>query len=681
MTVVLPIASPSIVRSQRWFVRQSRIPRIRSMRQFAEEEVVIPDGPFEGRRYRIHRQPYAGLWFDAVDSRRWNRHVATGPTQSGKTLSCFVIPIMYHLFEVGETVICGTPSMEIAGDKWRIDLEPVIRRSRYRDWLPKFGKGSKGGVPDSLTFSNGATLKFMTGGGGDKKRAAFTGRVLVVTETDGMDESGGQSREADKITQLEGRTRAFGDQKVVYLECTVSVEEGRTWREYQGGTCSRIVLPCPHCRAFVLPEREHFGGWEEAADELEARAGASFHCPKCGKPWSEEDRRAANRGVRLIHQGQKIDRAGRVKGRAPETRTLGFRWSAVHNQFQSAADVGADEWRAVRADDEENAEKELCQFVWAVPAKPTVFDLTPLDSAKLMRRKGFPRGQVPGDVFCLTAGVDVGKFLLHWVAIAWMADGTSYVVDYGRIDVPSVDLGVEQGALSALREFRDVALEGWVKQGSGGRMIPNMVWVDSGYNPHDVVYKFCLASREGKRWRFYPSKGYGAGQNRGRSYHSPQRRPRRTSVIKHVGLGYHVAVLENSRTYLAEVDADHWKSFVHARLALDPGAAGSMNFFTATANEHMPFAKHLTAEAKVEEFVAGKGTVVRWVQHSKSNHWLDATYLASAAGHLCGVRLIAEPKGAKGEKKAAERPRAPRRGGEGRPEGHRGGGGRVYRRR
>jgi hypothetical protein len=246
----------------KWFLRQARPRPRRSLRAFAEAEIVIPTGPFAGRRFRCARQPYTGLWFDEVDSGSWNRCVATGPTQSGKTLSCFVIPLVYHLFEIGETVICGLPHMDMAADKWREDIFPVIEATRFRELLPRQGGGSRGGRVESIQFLNGATLKFMSGGGSDKSRAGFTSRVVVVTETDGMDESGGTSREADKITQLEARTRAYGNRKRIYLECTVSTEEGRTWREYQQGTASRIMLRCPHCRDWVSPEREHLAGWK-----------------------------------------------------------------------------------------------------------------------------------------------------------------------------------------------------------------------------------------------------------------------------------------------------------------------------------------------------------------------------------------------------------------------------------
>jgi phage terminase large subunit GpA len=217
-----------------WFLSQSRPRRLRSMRQFAEEEIVIPSGPFIGRRFRCARQPYTGLWFDQIDSGRWSRCVATGPTQSGKSLTCFVIPMLYHLFEMGETVICGLPDMDMAADKWREDILPVIDQSRFRSLLPSAGGGSRGGRVESLQFANGATLKFMSGGGSDKSRAGFTSRVVVITETDGMDKAGGNSRESDKITQIEARTRAYGSRKRIYMECTPSLENGRTWQDLAG---------------------------------------------------------------------------------------------------------------------------------------------------------------------------------------------------------------------------------------------------------------------------------------------------------------------------------------------------------------------------------------------------------------------------------------------------------------
>ena len=112
------------------------------------------------------------------------------------------------------------------------------------------------GKAQSITLKNGSTLRFMSGGGGDKKRSAFTGRVMVFTEVDGMDEAGESSREADPISQIEARGLSYGSRAISYLECTVSTEKGRTWQEYTKGSQSRIVVQCKSCGQWVTPERE-----------------------------------------------------------------------------------------------------------------------------------------------------------------------------------------------------------------------------------------------------------------------------------------------------------------------------------------------------------------------------------------------------------------------------------------
>lgn len=238
-----------------------RTPRLRTLTEFAEQEIVLPDGPYAGRRFRLNRAPAAALLFRELESGRWKRAFITGPNQDGKSLLGFVIPTLYLLFERRETVVMGVPSLEIVADKWSVNLLPAIRASRYRDLLPSNGRGSRGGDVTSVEFRNGAVLRFMTAGGDDQSRASFTSPNLVVTETDGFDEVGGRSREGDKFSQLERRTLAYGDRARTIAECTVSTEKGRTWQEYTHGSQSRIALPCPHCSAWVTPEREHFVGW------------------------------------------------------------------------------------------------------------------------------------------------------------------------------------------------------------------------------------------------------------------------------------------------------------------------------------------------------------------------------------------------------------------------------------
>lgn len=619
-----------------WLTRMARAPRLRSIREFAEAEIVLPGGPFVGRRFRCDRLPHTGLWFDEIDSGRWIFHVATGPSQSSKTLCGSIIPTVYHLFEYQENVVLGLPDMNMAADKWREDIEPVIVRSRYRDLIPHKGAGSRGGGSlNAIKFTNGATLKFMSGGGGDKARAGYESRVLVITEADGMDEPGAASRETDKITQMIARTEAHGELQRVYSECTVSVEEGRTWRWYTEGSASRIALPCPHCGGWVTPEREHLVGWQEAATDVEARDKAAFACPACGEAWTENQRVIACRAGLLVHRGQEI-KGNRVIGDRPKTTVLGFRWSAINNLFWTAGHVGAREWRASKDPNEDNAEREMLQYVWAKPHQPTTIDLSVLDSEAVKRRVSvLVRGLCPEDTEYLTIGVDLGKFLGHYIVVAWRGERGSHVVDYGVIEIDTDRLGIERGTLIALREFRDGMCDpGWAIP--GGTRSPDRSLVDSAYSESQaVVYAFCGESKPARR--FLPSRGYGATQHRDKRY----ARPTKTgSMVRYIGEEYHIAQLRSPRLLLVHVNADYWKSWVHERLSTPMDAMGAMTLFAAPAKEHTKLAKHLTAEKQVEEFVPGKGMVRVWKQIRRNNHWLDALSLAAAAGHSCGVRLV-----------------------------------------
>jgi len=565
--------------------------------------------------------------------------VATGPTQSGKTLCAYVIPLLYHLFEIGETVICGLPNMDMAGDKWLEDILPVIERSQYRSLLPRAGAGSRGGGKlDAVRFGNGVTLKFMSGGGGDKQRAGFTSRVVVITETDGMDEQGGASREADKITQLEARTMAYGSRKRIYMECTVSIEQGRTWRELKAGTDSRIVLPCAACRQYVSLEREHLIGWQDAESKVEAREKAAFICPACGVVWSHQDRIQANRNGLLLHRGEEIGSDGQIVGGPPATDTLGFRWSAVNNLFVTAGDIGADEWRASRALDEDNAEREMRQFVWALPHVPPVLDTTPLDPNAVARRlEHWPRGLVPEWAEWLTCGVDVHLRHIEYVVIAWKLDGTGHIVDYGRFQVVEDEprLSVEAAILMALREVRDECRTGWARSEGGAARMPDQVWIDRGFQGA-VVDAFCLESKEPGGHRFRPIIGRGAMQQRMTWYVAPKKR---SKTIRIIGEGYHIGWRQGA-VPLVEINSDYWKTWVHQRLNTAEDVPGALTLFHASPREHRGFVMQLTAEKRVEEMVPGRGEVVRWERIRRDNHYLDCAYVAAAAAHACGVRLL-----------------------------------------
>lgn len=72
------------------------------------------------------------------------------------------------------------------------------------------------------------------------------------------------------------------------------------------------------------------------------------------------------------------------------------------------------------------------------------------------------------------------------------------------------------------------------------------------------------------------------------------------------------------------------------------GSDGAMTLDYAPNREHLSFAKHLTAEVKTGEFVAGKGPVIRWERIRRQNHWFDALYNACVAASGNGIKLVNE---------------------------------------
>lgn len=661
ISTISPTINDHAVADVRWCLAQSRAPRLRTMRQFLEDEVVLVEGPYAGRRWNARRQPYAGLLVDAIDSGHWRRHAITGCVQSGKSLHGYVYPALYHLFELRETVILGLPVMELAKDKWRTEILPVIQRSRYRDLLPRTGLGSRGGTPDSIEFRHGPTLKFMSGGGGDETRSSFTSRVVVITEADKMDTAGEASRESSPIAQLEARTQAFGEQARIYLECTVSIEEGAIWQEWTGGSRSRIKMPCPHCGAYVEMERDDLVVDHFAKTAGEAARTAAWFCRACGESIDDAGRRwMVARGL-LLHDGQTVEKAtetdvqsGRIAGEPPETDTLGFRWSAFHNLFWTTGQIAVDEWKARRARDPDDAERARRQFAWALPVEADAVDDFELDPQQIAGRirTGTQRGTVPASLHVhpeneepadlpvrrVSMGVDLRKRQLHWIAPCWADYATGHVVSYGTLKVYSDNLGERRAVLAALRYLRDhVVAPGFAVDGQSDNRRPDAVLIDAGWlSP--VVYQFVRECEASEQWAglFHCA----AGRGRAKSYNGRyQHRQQVTRSVRVIGEQFYFVRDPEHKIRRGLVNADWWKTWWHQRLVAPTTQPGSLTLPTLADGDHTELARHWAAEqsSQVWDAAAG-GWITVWEARSRVNHYLDASYFSGVAAYLAGVR-------------------------------------------
>lgn len=681
-TLDSPVRLDALLRERLWSAARAK-PHP-PLREWAETHIVLPPGgPLEGERFDSTVLPFTARLLDEIGTWRWPIVALVGPAQSFKTL-CAQIVLNFKLFEMNERVICGLPDLRMANAKWMADIRPIMEAAGFDRYLPQTGSGSRGGtVTDEVQFVGHGHLRFMSGGGRAAARKGPTAPVLIATEADELDRAtkgagDKQAKLADALTLMVQRTNAFlgSPRRLILYESTATTSTGRIWRDYRAGTCSRLHSPCPHCGAWVAPDREHLKGWADAENEMQARELAHWTCPACEARISEAERRDMQlRGV-ILHRGQTIGKGGPdddvtgndaptagvppanqptvrtagtpvIVGPLPPTRTFSFRWTAWEVVWWSAAELGALEWLARTDPDESNSERTLCQDKWGRPYDPPGTQVAELDWKTVARRaiETRARGCVPAGTDKVTAFVDVHPRKLVWTVTAFASDGSAHVVDYNLWqNVPSDEHALETAILMALREFRDLAEAGWQDEtpNATAKRTPDLIVVDCGFQ-QSAVLSFVRESA-GRRVRVWAAKGLG-----GEKFKPVRSAGRR---IIRAGDGYMVVAWPEERCNVIEVDADHWKDWLRARIETRKGEPGAWSIFGggATTAEvqrtHGEFSHQIVAESPVTEYSAARGReVTKWVKKiNRPEHALDCCAGCGMGAHFAGVRWVAEQR-------------------------------------
>jgi phage terminase large subunit GpA-like protein len=324
---------------------------------------------------------------------------------------------------------------------------------------------------------------------------------------------------------------------------------------------------------------------------------------------------------------------------------MGFRYSAATNTFVTAGIVGADEWKGAREVDQDNAEKELLQWTWALPAKPKEQDVEPLDFRTVMHRQSqWKRGLMPSDVVTIAAGVDVREKQLDWFVTAKRANGQPLCIDYGFEPVLREASDLKTALKQAIRYLQEKFDKGWEIEGLTGLRGIDIALIDIGWET-DTIRE---GLNEHQLWR--RAKGFGFKQHSGSAYVAPQNKNRQ---MHQIGEGWHDVILTrgNKRFRELENNADHWKRRVHQALTVAADSAAALLLPKSEKVEgRIEVAKQLTAERETTQFEVGKGTVRKWVQTFTRNHLLDACYMS-----LVGIS-VAEYESEKARKRAENTP-------------------------
>lgn len=267
------------------------------------------------------------------------------------------------------------------------------------------------------------------------------------------------------------------------------------------------------------------------------------------------------------------------------------------------------------------------------------------------RANGRARGEVPLDASRLTAFVDIHDDLLFWCVVAWTDRFVGFVVDYGTMPDQGVSMFEQGNARKPLAaEFKGAGVDGAIQAGldrlvkallqkawpraGGAQMRIGKLLVDMGYKAKLVA----AVKHSAGGATMDLCKGYGlkAGNKPMSAY---QRKPGEVH-----GDNWYTPTVKGTQEFPhIAANVNHWKSFVHARLAAAPGDPGSLTLFGKPA-EHRLFAEHI---ANSETYVITEGygrEVHEWSQkpHRPDNHWLDCLVGCAVGASIMGCSLTAQ---------------------------------------
>lgn len=251
------------------------------------------------------------------------------------------------------------------------------------------------------------------------------------------------------------------------------------------------------------------------------------------------------------------------------------------------------------------------------------------------RLSGADEFVVPAATRALTVFVDLGKYRLHWSAVASMANASAQVVAYGFWSVGGVNqVGTEQAILVALRDLEDfLASRPWRYPSGEVRKI-DLFGVDAG-NWNTVAYQFVQQSDQ--PWRALM----------GLNVWSPK--VKRSATVRP---GFECWESKQAKgLWVVNQNTTYWKRRAQDGFRANPSEPGSIVLFGDDDRLHRDsdrdkFAAHIVAEQWVEGEVTTTGKLRQpyMKQVSRANHYLDTLGGALCLAGVLGVRPVGASK-------------------------------------
>jgi len=531
--------------------------------QWADENMVLPEGSNESGKFNTDNVPYQKAIMDAITDPYVMDVAVMSSAQAGKT-TIILCGLGYYVDHEPSEQLIVMPTLTLGEKFSKMRLAKLIRD------IPVLRE--KINPAKSRDSDNTIFLKTYPGGhivvAGANSAASLSSmpvRVVWMDETDRFPESAGG--EGNPINLAEARSITYWNKKRIKTSTPTIAGKSKIEDAYNNGSMEEWCVECPCC-----------GTWQPYDFKRVVFNTVSMRCINCGEEISEADWKGSPHKWIAKHPERKKYRSFHLSGLASPWMT----WQELIEEFQKAQ-------RKLEKYHDVNDLKTFINTKLGECWEETELDEGAVSDEALAERAEYYAADIPDGVLLLTASVDVQDNRFEIEVRGWARDYETWGIYktelYGDLERKKI--------WDELEEYLKTTF--YFEDGRGLNIAAFAI--DTGGHHTNRTYKWIKAMKK-KGKRVYGVKGYAQKEGIPLIY-------KRTKVdIKEKDRNGQEVVVDSTTIIILGVDSG--KEDITNRLKIEEPGEGYCHF---PANKGRGYDKEyyegLTSEHKIEKVVRG----------------------------------------------------------------------------
>lgn len=539
--------------------------------QWADRNMVLPEGSNESGRFNTDSVPYQRAIMDAITDPYVTDVAVMASAQVGKT-TIVLCGIGYYTDHEPSEQLIVMPTLTLGEKFSKMRLAKLIRDVPV---LREKINPAKTRDSDNTIF-----LKSYPGGhivvAGANSAASLSSmpiRVVWMDETDRFPESAGG--EGNPIKLAEARSMTYWNKKRIKTSTPTVAGKSKIEEAYNAGSMEEWCVECPCC-----------GTWQPYDFKRVVFDTVSMECINCKEEISEMDWKGSPHKWIAKHPERRKSRTFHLSGLISPWMS----WQEIIEEFQQAK-------RRLEKYHDVNDLKTFINTKLGECWEETELDEGAVDKEVLMDRAEHYAADIPDGVLLLTASVDVQDDRFEIEVRGWARDYETWGIYktelYGDLE--------KKETWDELEEY----LRTTFYFGDGRELNIAAFAIDTGGHHTNRTYKWIKAMKK-KGKRVYGVKGYSQKEGIPLIY-------KRTKVdIKEKNRNGREIVVDSTTIFILGVDSG--KEDITNRLKIEEPGEGYCHFPSNKGRGYdKEYYEGLTSEHKIDKTVRGKTKKV-WVK-------------------------------------------------------------------